>query len=102
MPKYRYKAIDTAGKMNRGTIAAFSEANAEEKLHQKGLTVIQAEPARENPLAVFFVSRRVKPRELVEFYYRLSQTLELGLPMLSALEENEKIIPTPFFRKIIE
>ena len=102
MPKYRYKAIDAAGKTNRGTLAAFSEANAEEKLHQKGLTVIHAEPARENPLAGFFVSRRVKPRELVEFYYRLSQTLELGLPMLSALEENEKIIPTPFFRKIIE
>ena len=102
MPKYRYKAIDAAGKTNRGTIAAFSETHAEEKLHQKGLTVIHSEPARENPLANFFVSRGVKPRELVEFYYRLSQTLELGLPMLSALEENEKIIPTPFFRKIIE
>ncbi len=102
MPKYRYKAIDAAGKINRGTIAAFSEANAEEKLLQKGLTVIHAAPSKENPLADFFVSRRVKPRELVEFYYRLSQTLELGLPMLSALEENEKIISTPFFRKVIE
>ena len=102
MPKYRYKAIDAAGKMNRGTIAAFSEDNAEEKLFEKGLTVIHTQPFRESPLANFFISRRVKPRELVEFYYRLSQTLELGLPMLSALEENEKIIPTPFFRKIIE
>ncbi len=102
MPKYRYKAIDAAGKMSRGTIPAFSDTNAEQKLQQKGLTVIHSEPARENPLANFFISRRVKPRELVEFYYRLSQTLELGLPMLSALEENEKIIPTPFFRKIIE
>lgn len=102
MPKYRYKAIDAAGKMNRSTIAAFSETDAEEKLLQKGLTVIHTEPSRESPLTNFFVSRRVKPRELVEFYYRLSQTLELGLSMLSALEENEKIIPTPFFRKIIE
>ncbi len=102
MPKYRFKAIDAAGKMNRGTISAFSVANAEEKLLEKGLTVIHTEAFRESPLANFFVSRRVKPRELVEFYYRLSQTLELGLPMLSALEENEKITPTPFFRKIIE
>ena len=102
MPKYRYKAIDAAGKIKRGTIASFSEFNAEEKLHQKGLTVIHSQPARESRLADFFISRRVKPRELVEFYYRLSQTLELGLPILSALEENEKIIPTPFFRKIIE
>ncbi len=102
MPKYRYKAIDAAGKICRGTIAAFSETNAEEKLNQKELTVIHAEPAKESPLAGFNINRRVKPRELVEFYYRLSQTLELGLPMLSALEENEKIIPTPFFRKVIE
>jgi type IV pilus assembly protein PilC len=102
MPKFRYKAIDAAGKTRRSTVIAFSEANAEEKLLEKGLTVIHSEPAKENSLAGFFISRRVKPRELVEFYYRLSQTLELGLPMLSALEENEKIIPTPFFRKIIE
>ena len=102
MPKYRYKALDAAGKMRRGTVAAFSETNAEEKLQQKGLIVIHSEPARERPLANFFIRQHVKPRELVEFYYRLSQTLELGLPMLSALEENEKIISTPFFRKIIE
>jgi len=102
MPKFRYKAIDAAGKTSRGTVVAFSESDAEEKLHQKGLTVIHSAPAKESALAAFFINRRVKPRELVEFYYRLSQTLELGLPMLSALEENEKIIPTPFFRKIIE
>ena len=102
MPKFRYKAIDAAGKTSRGTVVAFSETNAEEKLNERGLTLILSERARESALAKFFIKGRIKPRELIEFYYRLSQTLELGLPMLSALEENEKIIPTVFFRKIIE
>ena len=102
MPKYRYKAVDAVGKTSRGTMVAFSEASAEEKLREKGLTLIHSEPAGKNPLAELVLSRRIKPRELIEFYYRLSQTLELGLPMLSALEENEKIIPTAYFRKIIE
>ena len=102
MPKFRYKAIDAAGKVSRGTVVAFSEADAEDKLRQRGLTLILSKAAKESPLAGFLMSRRVKPRELIEFYFRLSQTLELGLPMLSALEENEKIIPTPYFRRIIE
>ncbi len=80
---------------------AFSEASAEEKLRESGLTLISSQPDVKSGLADFLRSNRIKPRELIEFYYRLSQTLELGLPMLSALEENEKIIPTPFFRKII-
>ena len=102
MPKYRYKAIDAAGKTNRGTVVAFSESDAEEKLQHRGLTLIDSQRARESTLASFFISRRIKPRELIEFYFRLSQTLELGLPILSALEENEKIISTMFFRKTIE
>jgi len=102
MPKYRFKAIDAAGKTSRGTVVAFSESDAEEKLQQRGLTLIDSHPARESILRSLFISRRIKPRELIEFYYRLSQTLELGLPILSALEENEKIISTPYFKKIIE
>ena len=102
MPKYRYKAIDAAGKASRGTVVAFSESDAEEKLQQRGLTLIDSKRARESTLGSFFISRRVKPRELIEFYFRLSQTLELGLPILSALKENEKIISAPFFRKTIE
>jgi len=102
MPKFRYKAIDAAGKTSRGIVVAFSETHAEDKLNQRGLTLILSERVRESALARFFIKGRIKPRELIEFYYRLSQTLELGLPMLSALEENEKIIPTASFRKIIE
>jgi type II secretory pathway component PulF len=101
MPKYRYKAIDAAGKASRGTVVAVSESDAEEKLQQRGLTLIASHQARESILRSLFISRRIKPRELIEFYYRLSQTLELGLPILSALEENEKIISTPYFKKII-
>jgi len=102
MPKFRYKAIDAAGKTSRGTLVAFSEASAEEKLQERGLTLIASQPVVKSNLADFLLSKRIKPRELIEFYYRLSQTLELGLPMLSALEENEKIIPTAYFRKLIE
>jgi len=102
MPKFRYKAIDAAGKTTRGTMVAFSESSAEEKLRERGLTLIASQPVVKTTLADYLLSKRIKPRELIEFYYRLSQTLQLGLPMLSALEENEKIIPTAYFRKIIE
>jgi len=38
---------------------------------------------------------------LIEFYHRLAQTLDLGLPVLSALDENAKVLPSKPLRAII-
>jgi hypothetical protein len=37
---------------------------------------------------------------LIEFYYRLSQTLELGLPIISTLDDSSMLTPYKPLRKI--
>jgi type IV pilus assembly protein PilC len=102
MPKYRYRAVDSEGKLTRGEMAAFNEAAVEDKLLQAGLTLIRAKAVKEGLLSHLVVSEKIKPRLIIELYHRLAQTLELGLPILNALEENAKILPSKALRKTIE
>ncbi len=101
MPKYQYQAIDKAGKVVRGKLITLSATDVEDKLLEKGLTLIRSKPVKEGLRGKLETAGNIKPRILIEFYYRLSQTLEMGLPLLSALEENAKILPSTSFSKII-
>ncbi|MBA3035726.1 MAG: type II secretion system F family protein [Desulfobacterium sp.] len=99
MPNYKYKAVDNKGALQKGTVFANSDKELEKRLSETGLTLINSR--REGMGSKILLSESIKPRILIEFYYRLSQTLELGLPVISALEENEKIIPSKYLRKIV-
>lgn len=101
MPNYRYRAIDAAGRLSRGTAMAFSEADIEERLRQKGLTLVESRQVSANAFSDLVAGGRIKPRLLIELYHRLAQTLELGLPILSALEENARLLPSKALRKIL-
>ena len=101
MPKYQYKAIDSTGKVIRGAVVTLSAADVEENLSRQGLTLIKSKPLKEGIRGKLRYTGKIKPRILIEFYHRLSQTLDMGLSMLLALEENAKILPSKSFSMII-
>ena len=92
MPKFKYRAVDGSGRLLKGVSVAANDSEMEKQLREAGLTLIDSRKVIEGMGAGKWFSGKIKPRIIIEFYYRLSQTLELGLPILSALEENEKII----------
>ncbi|MBU1181926.1 MAG: type II secretion system F family protein [Proteobacteria bacterium] len=103
MPKFQYRAVDGSGRLLKGTSVAANVSEMEKQLRGAGLTLIDSRKIVEGigAGAGKWLSGKIKPRIIIEFYYRLSQTLELGLPILSALEENEKIIPSKAMRRIV-
>ena len=101
MPKYQYKAIDSTGKIIRGKVVSLSMADVEENLSRKGLTLIKGKPLKKGIRGKLQYAGKIKPRILIEFYHRLSQTLVMGLPILTALEENAKILPSKSFGMVI-
>jgi type II secretory pathway component PulF len=101
MPSYSYKAIDDAGKIKRGKIIALGEIDAEERIAREGLTLIQSKEQKESRLDKIFAGAKVKPRLLIELFRRLSQTLEMGLPIVTALEENAKMLPSKNLKQIL-
>jgi len=82
-------------------MTAMNEADIEHRLGQKQLTLVESKRVQTNFLDKLFPGGSVKPRILIEFYHRLSQTLELGLPILAALEENAKELPSKGLKRAI-
>ncbi len=102
MARLSYQAIDRGGKVRRGTAVAFHEGDLEERLRERGLTLITSKQVKEEGRIGKLSGGRIKPRMLVEFYRRFAQTVEMGLPILTGLEENAKVIPSKPLKKVIE
>ena len=102
MPKFAYKAIDNAGHMIKGGSIAADEWELESKLAEKKLTLVSARKQADSPLGKGLFGGRIRPRDIIELYHRLYQTLELGLPMLTALEENAAQLPSRKLRNIVD
>jgi type IV pilus assembly protein PilC len=97
MPSLRYKAVDEAGKIVVGAMFVLDERDLERELGQSGLTLIRSEAGRDSKGRA---RGSVQPRILMEFYNRLGRTLEIGLPILSALEENSRELPSKVMRQV--
>ena len=102
MPLFRYTALDGHGKLVKGTLVALTESDAEKRLSERDLTLIQAKKLSERfAFLSSLFKRRVKDRDLIEFYQRLSESLEVGLPLLSTLEENIKLIGSKDLQEVL-
>ncbi|MGD9211074.1 MAG: type II secretion system F family protein, partial [Desulfobacteraceae bacterium] len=99
MPSFRYKAVDDSGKLFKGVLTAFDDMDVERNLSRSGLSLIEASKLKQSGWNQW-LSGSVSLRNIVEFYHRLSQTLEIGLPILSALEENSRYLPSKTMRQI--
>lgn len=102
MPKFGYQAIDSAGRLLKGSTIAASERELEGKLLDKELTLVSSQLHTDGFLGKSLLGDRIRQRDVIEFYHRLYQTLELGLPMLSALEENAVGLPSRPMRRIVD
>ncbi len=99
MPSFHYKAVDDSGKVFKGVIIAFNESDVEQNLSSSGLSLIHSKRIKESAVNRL-LSGKINLRAVVEFYHRLAQTLEIGLPILTALEENGRYLPSKQMRKI--
>jgi len=99
VPEFVYKAINEDGKIISGKMSALSEVDLESKLIQKGLVLVKCRKTKETLLLRF---GRVKSKFIIELYSRLAQALEIGLPLISALNEIGKTIPSNILRRVVE
>jgi type II secretory pathway component PulF len=69
------------GRVVKGVDIAVDEEDVERCLAGSGLSLIHGKAVRQSPLAGL-LQGVIKPRAVVEFYHRLAQTLEIGLPVM--------------------
>ena len=102
MPRYQYKAINDNGDLFKGYLTAFDELDLEKRIQGKGLSFISCRVIKDNNVSGLIGGNGVKSRMVIEFYYRLAQTLNMGLPMLSSLEDDSMLMPSRPMRKVIQ
>ncbi len=101
MPGYRYLALDADGKKHRGAVTAPDENRAELYLGRSGLTVVRLREETTRRFALK-ISRKVSLTDLAGLYDRLSDTLQVGLPLIASLSENAKLVKNTVLSRTIE
>lgn len=105
MPKFKYTAIDKAGKQTSGKIDATNEEQARVKLTNKGLMISQmtelaSAPAGGKGLSLNF-GKIIDHEGLTVFTRQLATLLQAGLPLLKALHILRNQEQNPRFKQVI-
>ncbi|HSI27962.1 MAG TPA: type II secretion system F family protein [Methylophilus sp.] len=83
MTSYRYTAIDSHGRQQRGTLQAVSEQALELSLQQQGLELLTVNIGQRTA----WLQPRIHTQHLILFCIQMEQLLQAGVPLLQALEE---------------
>ena len=83
MAKYSYRAVDSSGKVKKGTIEANSEDAAKTRLRSEGLNITEFS---ETKGFSFNFKKKVKNKDLSVFCKQFAAVLRAGVPVISALE----------------
>lgn len=102
MKNYRYLAVDEDGQVVKGTAVAQSEVLLERDLRRGGLALVQCREGKDSVFGRLFGPKRVPPRQMLMFYTRLAQSLDVGLPIVPTLEENARVVAHPVLRKVLQ
>ena len=97
MPDYRYSALTGSGAVEKGWMTAPSERVVEEQLRKQGTFLIQAEARRRT-----LVDGRIHSEDLVAFFEYLAGYLDVGIPLLTALENVTAGVRSAKLRAIID
>lgn len=102
MPKFKYTAIDKAGKQSIGKIDATNEEQARVKLQSKGLMVSQLNELMEKPAGAGFTFGKVINQEGISTFTRqLATLLQAGLPLLKAMILLRNQERNPGFKRVL-
>jgi type IV pilus assembly protein PilC len=101
MISFQYKAINHAGRLVRGEINTAAESEVERELERLGLILVTASASRRRFRRGRIDRRRLRSKMLIEFYHRFAQSVEIGLPIISSLDEIGRSLPSPLLKKIV-
>lgn len=86
MERYKYRAVNENGRPIRGVISAASETDLYNQLQSAGLELVDCKSVHEKKgLSIGGSMKRVKVRDLIQFFMHMEQMQSAGVPLLDAL-----------------
>ncbi len=101
MRSFSWEAVDDAGVISRGELRAFDEAQLEEQLRKRGLTLVRFLLLR-GLARKGLPTGRVKKSDLAEFARYVSVTSKAGLSIVDSLSDFAARHRDPTVRRVLE
>lgn len=99
MTIYKYKAMDSKGRIHKGQSEAINDADLEIQLSKLKLDLINYKKAKS--FAEKKMSLAIKRRDLITFCFHLEHTFKAGLPILESLQDLRDSTENKSFAEII-
>ncbi len=96
---FAYRAMDTQGKIIRGSIDAVNALDLEMRLRRMNLDLITGKPSR--ALKSLQFGSPINRQELINFCFHLEQLLHAGVPIIDALVDLRDSVDKPQFREVL-
>lgn len=97
--QFAYRAMDTQGKIIRGSIDAVNALDLEMRLRRMNLDLITGNPSR--ALKSLQFGSPINRQELINFCFHLEQLLHAGVPIIDALVDLRDSVDKPQFREVL-
>ncbi len=99
MALYKYRAMNSGGKIRNGSLDAVNEVDLEQRLERMGLDLIRCDVTEEKRAAIG--QRKVEKSDLINFCFHMEQLTRAGVPILEGLADLRDSLDHPRFREII-
>jgi len=100
LEKYKYRAVNDAGRPIRGVLTAANETDLFNQLQAMSLELVQCSPVK-SKTGKFSIGKKVKIRELIQFFMHLKQMQGAGIPLLDALADLRDTADKDTFRDVL-
>ncbi len=96
MPDYKFKTIDTAGKIRSDTMVASNPMELEKRLSNMGFDLLSFKEQSKAAKSAFH-SKKISRRELINFTFHVEQLVKSGVPLIDSLKDiRDSIEYSPF------
>lgn len=101
MPDYKFRTIDSAGKIRNDTMVASNPMELEKRLGSMGFDLLsykEQSKAAKNA----FRSKSISRRELINFTFHIEQLIKSGVPLIDSLKDIRDSIDYSHFTDILQ
>lgn len=101
MPDYKFRTIDSAGRIRSDTMVASNPMELEKRLGTMGFDLLsykEQSRARKNA----FQSKSITRRELINFTFHIEQLIKSGVPLIDSLQDIRDSLEYSHFTDILQ
>lgn len=101
MPDYKFRTIDSAGKIRNDTMVASNPMELEKRLGSMGFDLLSYKEQSKASTYVFR-SKSISRRELINFTFHIEQLIKSGVPLIDSLKDIRDSIDYSHFTDVLQ